>query len=313
MEKNVNKKIGKGEELMQSLYENCRLCGRECGIDRTKGNVGVCKMTDKMKIARASLHRWEEPPVSAVNGSGTVFFTGCSLGCVFCQNRDISRGGFGREVTPRELSDIFIKLQNEGAHNINLVTPTHYAPGIREALILAKSRGLSVPIVYNTASYDSVSTLKMLDGIVDIYLPDFKYLYEKTAAEYSSAGNYTKVAKEAIREMYRQSGSPVIENGIMKKGIIARILLLPNHIAEAKLILKYLYSEYGDGIYISLMNQYTPMPNMKSPLDRKVTHAEYRELVGYAERLGVKNCFIQEFGTASESFIPQFDLSGVDK
>ncbi len=250
---------------------------------------------------------WEEPIISGENGSGTVFFSGCSLGCTYCQNRAISRGNAGREVTEGELAEVMLALQAAGAHNINLVTPTHYVPGIVYAADLAKGAGLKIPIVYNTGSYDTVDTVKMLDGIVDIYLPDLKYYRNSTALELSGAENYPRAARDAIAEMVRQRPEPVIEDGLMKSGVIVRILLLPGHLAEAKLNLKYLYNTYGDSIYISLMNQYTPMPNMPKPLNRKVTNREYDELTEYALKLGIKNAFIQEGGTQSESFIPDFD------
>ena len=292
-------------------YENCRLCARNCGVNRTV-STGFCKATDEMYIARAALHYWEEPPISGTNGSGTLFFSGCSLSCVFCQNREISRGRTGKAVEIGRLADIMMELQSKGAHNINLVTPTHFVPSIVESIKLAKAKGLSLPIVYNTGSYDSLYTLKMLEGFVDIYLPDLKYFTPKTAAALSSAADYPTVAKAAIDEMFRQVGEPKFNaDGIMTRGVIVRILLLPGHVAEAKLSLKYLLDTYGDKIYISLMNQYTPMPNMQPPLNRRVTREEYHQLTDYAERLGLKNGFTQEFGTAHESFIPPFDCEGV--
>lgn len=265
-----------------------------------------------MNIARAALHFWEEPPISGTRGSGTIFFSGCSLSCVFCQNREISRGRTGKTVSIDRLAEIMCQLQTEGAHNINLVTPTHYIPSIAEAIRQARADGLNLPIVYNTGSYDNVSALKMLDGLVDIYLPDFKYFISRAAHTLSNASDYPTVAKAAIAEMHRQVGDPIFdEDGIMRRGVIVRILLLPGHVAEAKLCLKYLLDTYGDKIYISLMNQYTPMPNMKAPLDRRVTRGEYRQLTEYAEKIGFKNGFTQEFGTASESFIPPFDNTGI--
>ena len=268
-------------------------------------------MTDKCIVSRAALHMWEEPIISGDRGSGTIFFSGCSLGCLYCQNREISRGGKGKEVSAERLSQIMLELQDKGAHNINLVTPTHFAKTVRDAIICARESGLYIPMVYNTSSYDSVEAIRAMDGAVDIYLADCKYYLSKTAADYSFAGDYPIVAKAAIREMVKQKPAPIIENGLMRSGVIVRILLLPSHVAEAKLILKYLFSEYGDSIYISLMNQYTPMGDLKSPLNRRVTHAEYEELLDYAERLGVKQAFVQEFGTAKESFIPEFDNTGV--
>ena len=292
-------------------YENCRLCARNCGVNRTV-STGFCKATDEMYIARAALHYWEEPPISGTNGSGTIFFSGCSLSCVFCQNRDISRGRVGKTVKIDRLADIMMNLQSKGAHNINFVTPTHFVPSIAESIKIARAKGLSVPIVYNTGSYDNLSTLKMLDGLVDVYLPDLKYFAPKTSAALSSAADYPIVARAAIDEMVRQVGEPSFDRqGIMTRGVIVRILLLPGHVAEAKLSLKYLMDTYGDKIYVSLMNQYTPMQGMRPPLDRKVTREEYYQLTDYAERLGLVNGFTQEFGTAEESFIPPFDNTGV--
>lgn len=296
---------------MQKAYENCRLCARNCSINRNIA-VGFCKMPSKLYISRAALHYWEEPVISGSCGSGTVFFSGCSLGCVFCQNREISRGISGKEISIERLAEIMLELKAKGAHNINLVTPTHYVPSIREAIIKARKSGLDIPIVYNTGSYDNVQTLKMLEGQVDVYLPDFKYFRFETAGRLSSAKNYPDVARTAIAEMYRQVGEPKINSdGLMTRGVIVRILLLPSHVAEAKLSLKHLLDTYGDSIYISLMNQYTPMKDMTPPLNRRVTHSEYYELIDYAEKIGLKNGFIQEFGTAEESFIPPFDNTGI--
>ena len=262
-------------------------------------------------IARAALHLWEEPPISGSRGSGAIFFSGCSLGCIYCQNREISRGR-GVEVSVERLSEIMLELAAAGAHNINLVTPTHFAPSAACAVKTARARGLSIPIVYNTGSYDSVDTVKALRDTVDIFLPDFKYVREESAERYSAAPGYKEIALSAIREMRKIAGEPVFDSdGIMKRGVIVRILLLPGHVAEAKLALREIYREFSDGVYISLMNQYTPMPGMPPPLNRRVTREEYRDLVGYAEKIGVKNAFIQEFGTAEESYIPKFDNTGV--
>ncbi len=293
------------------MYENCRLCAHLCGIDRKKG-VGRCGVTDKLYVARAALHFWEEPPISGTNGSGTVFFSGCSLRCIYCQNREISRCESGIEISTERLAQIMLELQGKGAHNINLVTPTHYVPTIAAAIKNAKELGLTLPIVYNTSSFDTVECLKLMDGLADIYMPDLKYYRGTTAKKLSNAESYPDVARAAIGEMYRQVGNAEFDgNGIMTRGIIARILLLPGHLAEAKLSLKYLYGTYGNGIYISLMSQYTPMSGVPKPLDRCVSAAEYRELVDYADKLGVKNCFVQEGSAADESFIPPFDNTGV--
>lgn len=294
-----------------SMYEECRLCRRKCGVNRNN-SLGYCRAETDMYVARAALHFWEEPPISGSRGSGAIFFSGCSLKCVYCQNREISRGRVGKEVAIEHLSEIMLRLQSEGAHNVNLVTATHYIPSVALAIDLAKENGLNIPVVYNTASYDSPEALRLLEGKVDIYLPDLKYFSGKTAKAFSDAEDYPEAAREAIAEMVRQVGVSKFDgDGIMKKGVIVRILLLPGHTAEAMLSLKYLYETYGDSIYVSLMNQYTPPENMKSPLNRTVTHEEYERLLDYAERLGIKNGFIQQFGTAKESFIPPFDLSGV--
>ena len=304
----------KGDGIQMSSYiteySSCRLCARECGVDRNKGQCGFCREGAEVSLARSALHMWEEPIISGTRGSGTVFFSGCSLSCIFCQNAEISRGRVSKKVSIERLSEIMMELQSAGAHNINLVTPTHFAPSIVRAVKLAKASGLCLPIVYNTASYEAVDTVKMLDGTVDIYLADYKYNTKKTS-EYSHAENYPATARAAIAEMVAQRGEPVVECGIMRSGVIVRILLLPGHVAEAKLSLKYLYETYGDNIYISLMNQYTPMPDMPSPLNRTVTREEYSELVDYALRKGVTRAFIQEGGTAKESFIPAFDLTGI--
>lgn len=292
-------------------YLNCTLCARACGVDR-RTSRGFCGMGCVPTVARAALHAWEEPPISGTRGSGAIFFSGCSLSCVFCQNREISRGRFGIPVSADRLCEVMLELSLRGAHNINFVTPTHFIPSVREAIISARARGLDIPIVYNTGSYDSVSALRTLDGLVDIYLPDLKY-YTARSARLSSAHDYPEVARAAIGEMVRQTGPAVFDSeGIMMRGTLVRILLLPGHVAEAKLSLKYIHDTYRDDVFISLMSQYTPMPGMKSPLDRAVTREEYRQLVDYAERLGVKNCFIQELTSSGECFIPDFDGTGIN-
>lgn len=291
-----------------SSYARCELCARRCLVDRTKGKTGFCRSTDTMKITRAALHFWEEPIISGTRGSGTIFFSGCSLGCIYCQNASISRASVGTEITAEALAGEMLRLEEEGAHNINFVTPTHFAPGIAESVRISRALGLRIPIVYNTGSYDTREALRKLDGLIDIYLPDLKYYRPESAKKLSYAEDYPTVAREAIAEMVRQRPTPVVEEGIMRSGVVVRVLLLPSHVAEAKLSVRYLYDTYGDSIYISLMNQYTPMNGMTSPLDRTVTNAEYSELVDYAERIGVVNAFIQEGGTQKESFIPNFDI-----
>lgn len=279
-------------------------------INRESGKVGYCKSDSRIKIARADLHRWEEPSISGTQGSGTVFFSGCSLGCIYCQNREISRGAVGRDVTEKELSDIFLELQKKGAHNINLVTPTHFAPGIIKSVALSRKEGLSIPIVYNTASYETEETISLLRDTVDVWLPDLKYYKPATAKKYSNASNLPEISRRAIAKMVDIAKEPVFDSsGIMQRGVIVRILLLPSHLAEAKLNVKYLFETYGDKIYISLMSQYTPIGDMPKPLNRRVTLSEYDELVEYARKIGVKNAYIQERESASESFIPPFDVS----
>ena len=292
-------------------YKKCALCAHECKVDRSVGKLGLCRSTDELKVARAGLHMWEEPIISGERGSGTIFFSGCSLGCIYCQNGKISHGGVGKAITLQRLSEIMLELQGIGAHNVNLVTPTHYAPSILLGVKEARKNGLSIPIVYNTSSYDSERTIDMLSHTVDVYLADLKYHLPISAKKYSGAPNYPDAARLAIKKMVQQKGRAVIENGLIKSGVVVRILLLPGHLAEAKLSCSYLLDEYGDDIYISLMSQYTPMPDMPEPLNRKVTKREYDQLCDYAVRKGLKNGFIQEGDTAKESFIPEFDFYGV--
>ncbi len=301
-----------------SILKDCALCPRECHVDRTAGKRGYCKATDELVVARAALHMWEEPCISGKEGSGTVFFSGCSLGCIYCQNRSISKVQAGRligkVITIERLADIFLELQGKGANNINLVTPSHFVPHIIEAIKISRKKRLALPIVYNCSGYEKVETLKLLDGYIDIYLPDFKYMWDKPAEQYSNCRNYSAVAAAAIEEMVRQVKEPVFdERGIMQKGVIVRHLTLPGHLEDSKRIIKYLHETYGDRIFISIMNQYTPMTvNMAYPeLNRKITEEEYEELVEYAIEIGVENGFIQEGETASESFIPEFNGEGV--
>ena len=294
------------------MYKSCTLCARNCRVNREAGEIGFCGMSDKIYVARAALHMWEEPPISGTRGSGTVFFSGCSLRCIYCQNREISRAQSGIEISRERLAQIFLELKDKGAHNINLVTPTHYAPSITDAVKIARSSGLDLPIVYNTGAYENPQTLDMLLKTVDIWLPDLKYYRSETAKKYSNAEALPEISRAAIDKMVKMTGDAVFDGqGIMKSGVIVRILLLPSHLAEAKLNLKYLYERYGDSIYISLMSQYTPSPSLPPPLNRRVTNAEYRELISYAEALGVKNAFVQERASAEESFIPPFDNTGV--
>lgn len=289
--------------------EKCNLCPRRCLTRRQDGERGYCGMTQDIMIARAALHFWEEPCISGSNGSGAVFFTGCPLRCVFCQNHKIAIGSVGKSVTIEELVEIFFKLKEEGANNINLVTPTHYVPQICDALKYAKEKGLDLPIVYNTGSYERVETLRMLEGLVDIYLPDCKYKSSELSGKYSNAPDYFEVADAAIEDMIRQVGKPVFDKeGMIKKGVIVRHMVLPGCTRDSKAVLKHLHNKYGNSIYISIMNQYTPIGELQRypELKRKITQREYDKVVDYAIDIGIENGFIQEGDTAKESFIPDF-------
>lgn len=295
-------------------YENCLLCPRKCGINRSTGQTGVCGVSSEIKVARAALHYWEEPCISGKRGSGAVFFSGCSLHCVFCQNREISDGKAGKLISKERLSDIFMELADKGANNINLVTPGQYIPDIVWAVNDAKSRGMKLPIIYNTSGYENVTELKLLEGIVDVYLPDFKYMDSTLSARYSRAKDYPSIAKQALSEMVRQQPDVVIDNAtrLIQKGVIVRQLLLPGHVNDAKAVLKYLYDTYHDHVYISMMSQFTPIALKDYPeINRTVTRREYERLVDYALEIGITNAFIQEGDVAKDSFIPAFDCEGV--
>ena len=295
-------------------YENCLLCPRKCGINRRTGQTGVCGVSSEIKVARAALHYWEEPCISGKRGSGAVFFSGCSLHCVFCQKREISDGKEGKVISKERLSDIFMELAGKGANNINLVTPGQYIPDIVWAVNDAKSRGMKLPIIYNTSGYENVTELKLLEGIVDVYLPDFKYMDSTLSARYSRAKDYPSVAKQALSEMVRQQPDVVIDDatGLIQKGVIVRQLLLPGHVNDAKAVLKYLYDTYHDHVYISMMSQFTPIALKDYPeINRTVTKREYERLVNYALEIGITNAFIQEGDVAKDSFIPAFDCEGV--
>lgn len=295
-------------------YEDCLLCPRKCGINRSTGQTGVCGVSSEIKVARAALHYWEEPCISGKKGSGAVFFSGCSLHCVFCQNREISDGKEGKVISKERLSDIFMELVDKGANNINLVTPGQYIPDIVWAVNDAKSRGMKLPIIYNTSGYENVTELRLLEGIVDVYLPDFKYMDSTLSAMYSRAKDYPSVAKQALSEMVRQQPDVVIDDatGLIQKGVIVRQLLLPGHVNDAKAVLKYLYDTYHDHVYISMMSQFTPIALKDYPeINRTVTRREYERLVDYALKIGITNAFIQEGDVAKDSFIPAFDCEGV--
>ncbi len=298
----------------KKLLNNCTLCPRNCHADRIGGQKGYCGVADELFVARAALHMWEEPCISGEKGSGTVFFSGCSVGCVYCQNHNIAKGKSGKIISSQRLAEIFIELQNKDAHNINLVTPGHYIPQIIDAVSLSKSNGLIIPIVYNTSGYEKPETIRILDGIVDIYLPDLKYMDENISQRYSNCKDYFSYASASIKEMAKQVSNPEFDSeGIMTKGVIVRHMMLPGYLEDSKNIIRYLYETFGDKIYISIMNQYTPLPHvaMYPEINRKITDNEYDELIDYALELGVENGFIQEGETQSESFIPEFDGEGV--
>ena len=333
-----------GEQLFEmeiaSFMKACRLCARDCGINRMTG-AGRCGETMDVLIARAALHMWEEPCISGTRGSGAVFFEGCPLGCVFCQNREIAhvrrgRGAVGaglaasggasgtavsrrgKAVSADQFARICLRLQSEGANNINLVTPTHYIPQIIDGIGRAREEGLAIPVVYNTASIEKPESIRLLDGTVDIYLPDLKYMDSGLSERYSHMPGYFTAAGKAIDEMVRQAGDPVFEETdqgpMMKRGTIVRHMVMPGHTEDSKRVLDYLFRTYGNGIYISIMSQYTPMPGIKDrfpELFRRVTKREYEKVVDYALSIGIENAFIQEGGVAKESFIPAFDGEGV--
>ena len=304
---------GLSAQSMQ-LLRDCTLCPRACHVNRLTGNVGYCGQTASVQAARAALHYWEEPCISGENGSGTVFFSGCCLRCIYCQNHDIALGKAGKPVSIAHLAEIFLTLQKKGAHNINLVTPSHFIPQIIDALTRAKNAGLTLPIVYNTGGYEEVTSLRLLDGLVDIYLPDLKYCSAELGRQFSNAPDYFDKASAAIAEMYRQVGAIQLDNtGLLKRGMIVRHLILPEQTKDSKKVLRYLHETYGDTIYVSIMNQYTPLAHVAKlpPLDRRITPEEYANILRFAERLGIDNGFIQEGDTAQDSFIPPFDYSGL--
>lgn len=297
--------------------DQCRICPRKCGAARNKGGTGVCGVTAELKVARAALHMWEEPCISGERGSGTVFFSGCALGCVYCQNEAPAAGQAGVTVTAARLAELFLELQDKGAANINLVTPSHYVPQILDAAVQSRAMGLKLPFVYNCGGYEDPESLRMLEDVVDVYLTDFKYMDGEAALRYSKAPDYPVRAKGALEEMVRQQPEPVFDSeGMMQKGVIVRHLLLPGHVENGRQVVKYVYESYGNRVYLSLMNQYTPFPRLAGrfpELCRKVTKREYHALVDYALELGVENGFMQEGETAQESFIPSFNGEGVKK
>lgn len=314
----------------RKYYDNCILCPRNCKVNRNAGDVGYCGQSSTLRIARSALHYWEEPSISGTQGSGAVFFSGCNLRCVYCQNYQISSQGMGYEVSTEELAEEFLKLQGLGALNINLVTASMHVPAVIKALDTAKAQGLKLPILYNSSGYESLETLKMLDGYIDIYLPDYKYADAELAGRLSGAPDYPKVARAAIAEMYRQTGPSTFEemyrqtgpnafaddtdseSSRMIRGTVVRHLVLPGHVKNAKAVLYDLYETYGDQIYISIMSQYTPLTSYEQDrlqslgLNRRVTKREYDKVVDYALELGIENAYMQDREVAKESFIPEF-------
>lgn len=315
-----------GEKAVPGLTVSpCNLCPRECNVMRKKGGLGFCRSDERIFVARAALYMWEEPCISGERGSGTVFFSGCNLRCVYCQNYEIAAGRKGKPVSVERLAEIFLELQRKGAENINLVTPDHHALQVMEAVVRAKAGGLAIPVVYNGSGYEKREIIRMLSEVVDIFLTDFKYMDEKLAERYSFAPDYPFVAKTALAEMVEGAGEPCFdERGMMRRGVIVRHLLLPGHKQNARDAIRYVHETYGNKVYLSLMNQYTPFERLKEifperctkggdyrELCRKVTKREYESVVDYALLLGVENAFIQEGDTAKESFIPAFDGEGV--
>ena len=290
------------------LLEQCKICPHECKINRNNGKIGRCKSTDKVKIALYSTHNFEEPCISGKKGSGTVFFSNCNLNCIFCQNYEISQEGKGEEISIEGLAEIFLKQQEKDVENINLVTPTSYVPQIIEAIKIAKSKGLKLPIVYNTNGYEKIETLKMLDGYIDIYLPDFKYAQNELGKRLSKVDNYFEITTEALREMYKQTGKAIFDDrGIMQKGMIVRHLVLPNHLVNSRKVLKWLNDNMND-VFVSVMAQYFPTYKAKEleDINRKLTKEEYEQIESYLYRLNIENGYIQELGEHEEEYVPKW-------
>lgn len=290
------------------LLEQCKICPHECKINRNNGKIGRCKSTDKVKIALYSTHNFEEPCISGKKGSGTVFFSNCNLNCIFCQNYEISQEGKGEEISIEGLAEIFLKQQEKDVENINLVTPTSYVPQIIEAIKIAKSKGLKLPIVYNTNGYEKIETLKMLDGYIDIYLPDFKYAQNELGKRLSKVDNYFEITTEALREMHKQTGKAIFDDrGVMQKGMIVRHLVLPNHLVNSRKVLKWLNDNMND-VFVSVMAQYFPTYKAKEleDINRKLTKEEYEQIESYLYRLNLENGYIQELGEHEEEYVPKW-------
>ncbi len=305
----------KGVALMEHKeYSRCNLCSRECGIDRNMNKIGFCGETSRLRVGRAALHFWEEPCISGTGGSGTVFFSGCSLRCCYCQNFNLSRGKEGIETEQQRLSEIFLNLQREGAHNINLVTGEHYAPHIKAAVTTAREKGLNVPVILNSSGYVPLRTLELLKDVIDIYLVDFKYLDSDLAKKYSMAYDYPTTAKAAILKMVELTGTPNFDDkGILKRGVLVRHLCLPSHTDDSKNIIKYIFETYGSKVLLSIMSQYTPHGDCEKfpELKRGLSEEEYNRILDFCLEIGIEDAYIQEGEAASESFIPKFDGEGV--
>jgi putative pyruvate formate lyase activating enzyme len=293
---------------------HCELCPRRCGVDRMHGTTGYCGAGALARVALVSLHQWEEPCIAGDCGAGTVFFSHCNLGCVYCQNYEISHDGHGIEISGERLAEVFIEQQTRGASTLDLVTPTHYVPQIQEALGVARNRGLKLPVVYNSSAYETVETVEALRDCVDVFLPDLKYIDAETAARYSNAPDYFPVAAAAITKMVEVAGTPIFDaDGLMRRGVLVRHLVLPGRRRESMRILDWLWKNLGNQIYLSLMNQFTPMHRTAEypEINRRLTTFEYDSVVNHALDLGFTHCYIQEGHTASEKFVPRFDGSGV--
>lgn len=297
-----------------TTLSNCNLCARSCLVNRNEGKLGFCKSDSSIKVAKAYGHMWEEPCISGDKGSGTVFFSNCNLRCAFCQNHDISQSGIGKDISIERLSEIFLEQQAKGYHNINLVNPTHYVPQIIVALDIAKRNGLKIPIVYNSNGYEGLSSIKDLKDYIDVYIPDLKYFNDKYAVKYSSASNYFLIASKVIEAMVSQVGSPTFDdNGLMTRGVIIRHLMLPGLLFDSKKVVDYIYKTFGDSVYLSLMNQYTPMFKASEypEINKTLNPSHYDSLVDYCIELGYQNAFIQESGSNSTVYVPDFNLQGI--
>ncbi|MDP2921524.1 MAG: radical SAM protein [Candidatus Omnitrophota bacterium] len=290
------------------LMEKCRICPRKCGVNRLKGGIGFCKAGILPMVSSIHAHFGEEPPISGHKGSGAIFFTHCSLRCVFCQNHPISQSGEGHEFSIEDLAKMMIELQSQGCHNINFVTPTHYMPEILEAVFIARDKGLMVPLVYNCGGYESVEALEILDGIIDIYMPDMKYSDNAAAKKYSNAPDYFEINKAAVKEMYRQVGDLKIENGIAKKGLLIRHLVLPDNLSGSREIFKFIAGELSPDTYVNIMAQYYPchLAHNFPELDRRITAKEFTDTVKLARDMGLKNGFRQVMGTIKRKRIPEW-------